>query len=167
MTKELTENKRHQICLEAIKAKFQLENDALTLAKMLYEIRENRYFEAGWTSWEEYTLEFKMSASSISRLIRIHELLVLKYDLKPAELASAGGWTLLGDMLPTIKPETPRERVLELVELAKGQTRSHFQETLKGVKRGSYCSHKKTHKVVVEYCDDCGARVDAHSHHES
>jgi len=160
-----TETQKHVFCVAAIAKKQGLERDYLELGGMLYRVKAERLYEAGWSSWEEYEMEFKMDSSKISRLIRIYEVLVLQYRISAPKLVSAGGWTVLGDLLPVIKPETPKERVLELLDLAAGQSRPHLQQTLKEIKRGKPCGHKHTHEVVIEYCDDCGARLEAHSVH--
>lgn len=159
MKPELTEVNKHDFCLEALERKTDLERSYLELGAMLYRIKEERLFEAGWESWDEYAMEFRMSQAAISRMLRIYEVFQLRFKLAPKLLASAGGWTVLGDLLPSIKEDTTRERVLELIDLAGLQTRVHLQQTLKEIKRGGVpCKHKNTHELHLMVCEDCGER---------
>jgi hypothetical protein len=155
---ELTETKKHAYCVKALEKKHDLETNYLELGSMLHTIKDERLYEAGWESWEEYSMELKMSQSAISRMLRIYEVFILQYHVPVKQLADAGGWTVLSELLPAIKEDTTRDRVKELVEIASGQTRTDLQRTMKEVKGGEVCRHKKTHILTLEICDDCGER---------
>ncbi|HEC30460.1 MAG TPA: hypothetical protein ENI66_00400, partial [Candidatus Yonathbacteria bacterium] len=69
----IKEQDKHKFCNVAIAFKGDLEWKYIELGAMLYRIRKERLYEAGWSSWDEYTMEFKLSKSSISRLLRVYE----------------------------------------------------------------------------------------------
>lgn len=154
-----TEQKKHSICLSAIEAKKDIEWKFLELGKMLYEIKQERMYEAGWESWDEYCMELKLSASTISKLFRIYEVFVLHYKIEPMQLAAAGGWSSVAELLPLVDTETTSEkRVQELLGIATSQTRKHFRATISEEKRGSPCKHLKKHRLVLEICEGCPER---------
>jgi hypothetical protein len=156
---ELTKTKKHNICLAALLAKQDVEQGYLELGKMLYEIKRERYYEAGWESWDEYRQELKMSEASVSKLLRIYELFVLHYQFTNEILSAAGGWSTVAELLPVISPEnTPKKRVQELLGIVTSQTRSDARKTILEVKRGKPCLHESTHKLVLECCDSCPER---------
>lgn len=156
---EITEAKKHELCMEALRAKGDLELGYLDFCRMLYDIKEQRLYEAGWSSWEEYKMELKMDESKISRCLRVHETFILRFHIKPALLAQAGGWTVLADILPSIDQETTKEAVLDLVEKAGTQTRTDLRRTLKEAKTGISMTHKHTEKpYYLRIYNCCGLR---------
>lgn len=161
MNNEITpfsEKKRHEFCLEALDLKKNIECDFLELGMLLYKIKEERYYEAGWSSWEEYVMELKMSESSISRLIRIYQIFILRFKFAPAQLAPIG-WTNVAELLPQIKETTPRNDVHgwldEMADLSRSDLRRTITERKKGVSMDD-CKHKDTYTIKI--CRDCGDR---------
>lgn len=157
---ELTEKRKHDICQSAIRMKQSIEEDFLTLGKMLYEIKTQELWRAGWDSWDEYAMEFRFSGPTISKLQRIHEVLVMQYKIEPAKLAAAGGWSSVAEILPLIDPETtPTTRVRELLGLATEQTRKDFRATVFEIKKGHPCKHPNRRRVVIDMCLTCPDRI--------
>lgn len=156
---DLTEQKNYKVCLAAIEAKKDIEWRFLSLGKMLYEIKAGRLYEAGWDSWDTYCMDLKLSQTSISKLLNIYEVFVLHYKIEPEKLAEAGGWSSIAELLPLIKTETtPVERVHELLGIAIAQPRKDLRKSIYEIKKGKACAHKKTHRLVLEICDDCPER---------
>jgi hypothetical protein len=156
---QMTEQSNHDLCLLAIEQKKNLELEYLSLGATLHAIKERQAFESGWSSWEEYCMELKMSESSISKLLRIYEIFVLRYAIEQPKLAAAGGWSTLAELLPLVSPqETSRERVEELLEIVTTQTRSDARKTIKGAVDGSPedCNHADTY--IIRICCDCPER---------
>lgn len=157
--KELTENQKHNYCKSALLLKRDIEFTFLQLGEMLHKIKQDRLFEAGWSSWDEYEMELKMSSGTISKLIRIYELFVLCHKFTPKQIAGAGGWSVVAELLPVVAETTPHARVEELLGICAEQTRTDLRRTVTEVKRGSPCSHAKTHRLILEICDDCGYKT--------
>ena len=159
MTELTTEKSKHDYCVEALKVKKGIEFGFIELGEMLYRIKGEKLFEAGWSSWEEYQMELRLPQSTISKLFRIYEVFVLHFKFSNKALTDAGGWATLAELLPVISPETtPRERVKELLGIASEQTRDDLRKTVKVEKRGAECRHTETHFLKLEVCDGCGER---------
>jgi len=154
-----TEADSHKLCLQAIEVKNDLEFRFLELGALLYEIKQNRHYESGWTSWEEYVMELKLSHASISRLIRIYEVLILNYQFSPRRIAEAGGWTVVAEILPDIKESTTKQEITtwlgEATELSRPDLRRAIIERRKGVDMAK-CKHTDTYTIKI--CRGCGER---------
>ena len=166
MSKELTENQKHNFCNDAIIAKRNIEWKFLEFGAMLHKIKAERYYEAGWSSWEEFEMELKMSSATISKLLRIYETFVLRYEFKPQELAHVGGWSVVAEFLPLVKEDTPKKEIVGWLSGAKEQTRADIRRTITEKKTGvsmATCKHKDTYTITI--CRDCGERwTDDHEH---
>jgi len=160
---QLTETKRHQICEKAIELKKDIEFRFIELGALLYQIREERHYEAGWSSWEEYAMELKMRTSTISRLISIYEEFVLRFKIPHAELASAGGWSVLAEILPDINETTTKQEITswlgEASQLARPDLRRAITERRRGVDMAK-CAHKDTYTIKI--CRTCGEKWTEH-----
>ena len=160
MTTELTEAKKHAYCQKAMELKKDIEWKFLDLGKMLFDIKRELMFEAGWSSWEEYCMELKLSAATISKLLHIYEVFVVFYGIKPEQLAEAGGWSSVAELLPLVKPETtPRSEVTRLLGIVIKQPRTEARKTIGDEIRGAPCKHKQTRLLLLEICEDgCNER---------
>jgi hypothetical protein len=159
MDNYLSEERRHDLCLIAIGLKKNIEVSFLELGGALHEIKERRHYEAGWSSWEEYLLELKISQSMVSRLIRIYEVFVLKYEFAPRQIAEAGGWTTVAQLLPEIKEDTPKLRVNTWLTEMIGLTRSDALGAIKDRKRGYTAEECEPHDTyTIKICRKCGER---------
>lgn len=153
-----SEKKQHEFCLEALDLKKNIECDFIELGMLLSKIKEFRYYEAGWSSWEEYVMELKMSEASISRLVRIYEVFILRFKFAPAQLAPIG-WANVAELLPQIKETTPRNDVQgwlgEMVNLPRQDVRRAIIERKTGISMAD-CKHKDTYTIKI--CRGCGDR---------
>lgn len=138
----------HSICQDAIALEGKIGISFLELAATLHKIREERLYETEYGTWGAYCEEFKsLSTSSISKLITVYELYVLKYQMPQKQLAEAGGWTLLYKARKHIDSKEDAERIVsELGLQASSDARSHAVSP--------YCDHVETYQVTV--CKDCG-----------
>ncbi len=155
----LSEKKRHEICNHAIELKNDIEFRFMELGGLLHEIRENNYFEAGWTSWEEYSMELKISQATISKLIRIYEVFVLKYEFSPAKIAEAGGWSVVAELLPDVIETTEKAQVEGWLSEAKALPRTDLRRAITERRKGidmEDCGHEDTYTIKI--CRRCGAR---------
>jgi len=154
MTK-LTSVKKQQYCEKAVLLEEAGRAMYLTLGEMLFNIRSERLYEPFWDSWQEYTMEFKdLSGASISKLITVYEVFVIKYGFSIEELARAGGWTKLYKIAISSKT---REEANDLLEAAKTLTRKDLEATLRELETGidmSKCLHPDA--ILVRICPDCG-----------
>jgi hypothetical protein len=153
----MTQLANYEICQQALDAKKNIESRFIELGGMLHRIKEERLFEDGWTSWAEFEMELKLPSSTISRLIRIYQIFILRYQFQALELAGVGGWTLIAEYLPLIGPETPREEVSDWIGTASRMTRQDVRRGIFEAKTGismDECAHENTFQVTV--CSDCG-----------
>ncbi len=162
MTTELTTEKaKHQYCKEALEYKTDIEWRFIGLGERLYKIKQERLYEAGWSSWDEFEMELKMSPATVSKLLRIYEIFILRYRFTPKQIATAGGWSSVAELLPSIKEDTPRERAKELLELVTDQSRLDLRKTLHEHKTGvdmAKCKHKPDDYYILKIYRCCGDR---------
>jgi hypothetical protein len=151
------ENVNHKYCEDALALEGVGRTVFFSLGKMLHKIREERLYEPYWDSWMSYCYEFKdLSPASISKLITVHEMFVLKYGYSPETLSETAGWTKLYQIAPHIHD---KEQAEEWLEKAKTQTRQDLAKEITEAKTGvsmSECKHLKT--FVIRVCEDCGDR---------
>lgn len=126
------------------------------LGEELYNIKEKMLWEGVYGSWEEFTVELKMSNNTINKLMQIYKTLVLSYGLSNEQITTAGGWSVVADVLPMI---TSKKDALKWLNQAQSLTRADLRKEIKESKTGivmTQCSHKNTYKIEV--CKDCGER---------
>lgn len=151
-----TNIKSYTYCTDTIRLKAKLEEGFVELGARLYEIRKGELYSPSWTSFAEYLKEMKMAESTASKLVSIHERLVLEYKIKPEEIAEVGGYTEAYEILPHI---SNKKEAKELLEKAKILSRDDLRKELKEMKTGvqmKECKH--THTYTIEICKDCGDR---------
>lgn len=158
MKNEITETQKHAFCQKAIDLKGQIEVSFLSLGAMLHKIREERLFEAGWDSWDTFEMELKLSPATISKLIRIYEVFVMRLKIKEAVLASAGGWSVVAEYLPLVVEETTPQQATQWLETAATMPRADIRREVAEMRRGGSCAHKETRFVKLEVCEGCGDR---------
>jgi len=138
----------HTRCQEAIALESKIGGNFLELAARLYEIKGRRLYETEYTTWGAFCEEFRsLSISSISKLLTVYELYVLKYQIEQEKLITAGGWSLLYKARKMAQTKEEAERIIdELGIQASSHARSHAVVP--------YCDHVETYQVTV--CKDCG-----------
>lgn len=161
--KTLTEKNKHDICQHALALKKNIEVDFLSLGAMLSRIQKERLWEAGWESWVEYTMELKMSPSVVSRLINIYEVFAVQYGIAPAQIAAAGGYSVVAEYLPLVGPKTSKEVVEDWLTTAASLSRQDVRRTILEAKKGvdmAKCEHPNAY--IIRVCPDCGNRDKIH-----
>lgn len=157
-------NKDLEYCKDALTLKTSLEEGFLRLGEYLLNIKEKSLYEPNWASWEEYSIELKMSQNSINKLIQIYQTLVLNHGIPEKKIVDAGGWSVIADLLPVIKSKEDAE---EWLTKAKELTREDLRKELTEEKTGlpmKDCRHRNTYTIVV--CRDCGIKMEDHKEHD-
>lgn len=153
MSKEL---QNHNYCEKAITLKESIEGNFLELGEYLYNIKENQLYSPSWNSFAEFCWELKMSSNMVNKFIQIYKTFVLGYSFSKDQLVTAGGWTVLQEILPMV---TSRKEALhwlsEASTLRRGDLRKSIMESKTGVEM-SECEHKRTY--TVEICKNCGEK---------
>lgn len=156
--KQLSDTQRKNFCDETLKLEEGARTVYLLLAERLHRIREGKLYEPQWSSWHEYTMEFKdLSSASISKMIRVYEVFVKEYGFTTAELIKAGGWTKLYQMLKHINSKADAKKWLAAGEtLSRQDLDKEMTEHDTGVSMHE-CKHSST--VIIEVCEDCGEKI--------
>ncbi len=149
------EKEDHEYCLETIEADKATEETVLALAERYYRIHALKLYEPFWSSFEEYCMEIKnRNYKTVMKLIDIHAQMVVKYKIPLKDIASAGGWSVIAEMLPVIKNKEDATKWLKRArEVPREHLRQDVRETRKGIPIGE-CAHKST--VMIRVCNDCG-----------
>lgn len=143
-------------CNKAIKLKNDLEGGFIALGEYLHNIKENSLWEASWGSWDEFTWELKMSQNMINKLVQIYRTFVLEYGMTQEQISTAGGWSVVADVLPMV---TSKKEALHWLNKAQSLTRADLRKEMQEEKTGiimSTCSHPETY--TIEICKVCGDR---------
>lgn len=151
-------------CEETISKKHVLELGWLDLCKRLKEIRDGRLYEGRWDSFEDFLTDpaMGMDKGTASKMITIHEKLVVQYKVKPTIIANAGGWSKVAECLPVIKDKASAEDWLsKALHLSKSDLRKEIQEDKTGIKMVD-CKHKDFYMVKI--CRKCGDKIEEHTH---
>lgn len=103
------EEKNHGFCNETMELKNTIEISFLEMGKRLKAIRDGKLYRPYWDGFEDYLMEMKWDKTKGSRIIGIYETFVLKYKIEPRQLALAGGWSNLSEVLPAVKAAGTKE----------------------------------------------------------
>ncbi len=144
-------------CEETINKKHFLEAGWLELCARLKEIRDKGMYEGRWDSFEDFLSDpqMGMDKSTASRMITIHEKLIIEYEVSPDKIVKAGGWTKVSELLPVIKDKASAEKWLgDASVLSQKDLRKEVRGN--GVDNSIACKHKNTYKITIECCRDCG-----------
>lgn len=153
MNSELVDN---QYCQHALDLKKQIELRFLELGQVLWEIREGRKYEAGWSSWIEFEMELGLAPSTVSKLLNIYQKFVLEYEFSAQKIIEAGGWTKVALLLPLVDS---KESASDWLETASHTTYRDLGINVREAKTGKEqkdCSHSDAYTIRV--CPDCGDR---------
>ena len=156
MTKEL-EKKNYDFCLETIALKGAIEESFLQLGKRLYTIRENEMYLPSYETFDEFSLELKMSRATISKLLNIYQLFIHRFGIPEKRLLQAGGWSNVAELLPVV---TTKAMALTWLDKAEALTRADLRIALTAKKTGvdpSDCEHDKDY-FVLKVCRICGLK---------
>lgn len=116
----ITEQEQYAFCNKALSLKEMIESSFVHLGQLLYEIKENRHYEAGFDSWGTFLMEMRMSQAVASKLMTIYKTLVLEYKVEPAKIAQAGGYSVVYELMPLM---TDKKSANEWIKKAASMTR--------------------------------------------
>lgn len=154
---EIIEHKNYQFCQDTIQLKEDIEGHFLELGHRLYKINNDRLYESGYESFDEYCLELKMSRGTISKLINIYSLFILKYEFDNKQLAGVGGWTVIAEVLPLIKTKKDASYWLEKASLfSRRDLRIAITESKTGIDQYK-CKHNDSFSINI--CNKCGYKT--------
>lgn len=156
--KALTENEKHVFCETTIRHKNDLETSTILFGGRLCRIKDERLWEAGWDSWGEYLMEMKLNDSSASRLMNIYRVFRVRFGIPEKKLALAGGWSVLSEYLPLVKPETKREEVVGWLDQWEGKPRSDIRQDIGELKKGVEVRACKHDFYLLRCCKKCPYR---------
>lgn len=147
----------YHYCQDTIGLIKQIQGGFIDLASRLHKIKTEQLWEGGFSSWDEFCEETKLSYSTIQKLIQIYDVFILRYGFGIARIASVGGWSILAEGLPIIKSKSDAEAFLDDAEvLSLRDIRKNVTARKKGLSVTHICKHLNTYKI--EICRDCGER---------
>lgn len=149
-----SESERYAFCQETITMFTQLQIVHMALAQRLYDIRENKLYLPYWENFNAYCTEMSaMSSSQRSKLLNIHERVVIEGGISSEDVGRAG-WSKVYTALPLIHdPETARHWVDMATQLSKKDLEEEVAEARTG-KLIKDCQHTDTYTIRI--CKDCG-----------
>lgn len=150
-------------CEETISKKHVLELAWLELCARLKEIRDGALYHGRWDSFEDFLTDpqMGMDKGTASKMIIIHERLILEYKIKPTVIANAGGWSKVAECMPAIKDKKSAE---EWLSKASALSKSDLRKEVKDDKHPESisCKHKHTRKLILLVCKDCDYKEEYH-----
>lgn len=152
----IIETANHQFCVETLNLKHDIEKNFIVIGGRLKKIRDENLFQPQYGSFVEYLWEMRMSEPTASRLINIYEKFIVEYQISPAKVAEAGGWSSLAETLPVVHSREDAEHWLErALVLTKEDLRKEIKEKRTG-KLMELCDHSDSYTIKV--CRLCGER---------
>lgn len=155
--------KNLDFCEETIYQKHLLEVGWIELCGRLKEIRDKSLYEGRWDSFEDYLNDPQMGLdkASASKMITIHEKFIIEYKMSPAQIAKAGGWSKVAEILPTVKD---KKSAIEWIDKASSLSKSDLRKEVKEERdpESIGCKHKRTRKLVLLVCEDCDHKEEYH-----
>lgn len=152
-----------KFCESTIFKKKTLEVGWLDLAGKLQKIRDDQLYDGHWDSFEDFLADpaMNMDKGTASKMITIHEKLVIEYQIPADEIALSGGWSIIAEVLPVINDqESAKEWVARAQTLSKSDLRKEVNEARgKSNGEGIGCKHKDTYTYTTQCCRDCGSKV--------
>jgi hypothetical protein len=139
-------------CHKALELKKDIEFSYLKLAEMLYNIQLEKLYEPQWSSWLEFCMELRLSKATVSKLMGIYQIFILKYGFEREEVTVVG-WTLLAETLPHIKKKSD---AIKWLRNASSLSREHLKKEVVEAKTNVKmyeCKHKDTYTIRI--CRDC------------
>ncbi len=144
-------------CQETISKKHFLEVGWIELCGRLKDIRDKEMYKGRWENFEDFLQDpaLGMDKSTASRMITIHEKLILEYEIEPKKIAEAGGWTKVSELLPVVSDKQSAEEWLEKAStLSQADLRKEVKEE-RGGGKGIDCKHPNTYQITIRICREC------------
>lgn len=147
-------NARAHTLFNRLKAiKFDTTNRFLEAAAILSELEaEGKWQDLGYDSWHSFVgdPELDLSTGYVSTAINIHRKFIVEFGVNPEEIAEIG-WGKVAMILPVVT----RENLEELMEQAKGNSKSDLSKTIKQLKTPNDSKHKHVWRYYRK-CAECG-----------
>ena len=161
----MTIQEKLKFCDYVIELKQETEKNFLKLGAMLKEIKQRELWKGRWEDFDHYTREgVRMTEKTAHSLIMIYERFILEYNIPPARIAEAGGWTYIQTILPVVKDAATATEWLETAISA--ESREDLRKLVDQAKPGAVdainCKHTNTRKVVLCICEDCKEKWQEH-----
>jgi hypothetical protein len=151
------ESERYAYCQETITLFTQTQIVYMALAQRLYDIKVNKLYLPFWESFSAYCIEMsEMSVSTRSRLLRLHERLVVEAGI-PSEEVGRAGWSKVAAALPLIVDQESAEH---WVGMAGQLNKTDFCREVKEAQTGrpmASCDHKDSYTIRI--CRTCGFKM--------
>lgn len=153
MSKEL---KNLDYCNQTLKLKKDIEGSFVLLGEYLHVIKENQLYEPQWSSFDEFCFELKMSSNMVNKLMQIYKTFIVGYGFTQEQIASAGGWSVIAEVLPQIDSKKSAIKWLaSCATLTRSDLRKELVEAKTGIPQMN-CQHKETY--VIKICRSCGEK---------
>lgn len=152
MKKELS---NVEYCTQTIELFKTLEQGFFEAAERLSRIYEHRLYEPKWEAWEDYLDDAKITPSSASKLIKIHQVLVQGYGIQKKQLVSIGKENAY-ELSLIVKS---KDDALDWLEKGKTLLPGHMRVALREARTGvpqTGCEHKNGIKLF--FCPKCHLR---------
>lgn len=151
-----TEQQQHEFLEETRNMSIKTSLANFILAERLYRIREEKLWQAGYESFDDYCMELKLhNAGTISKLITVHKKFILEFGINP-EKAAEVGYTVLYKAHKVIEDKDDAEEFVNNAIIWSG---SDINREIAHRKTGNPiedCKHENTY--LVRICKDCGER---------
>ncbi|MBX4188188.1 MAG: hypothetical protein KW793_03590 [Candidatus Doudnabacteria bacterium] len=154
------EVKNLEYCERVLSLKKDIEGSFLVLGEYLHEIKASKLYEPQWSSFEEFSFELKMSTNTVNKLMQIYRTFVLEYEISRENIITAGGWSVISDLLPVVDS---KRTALHWLNAASNMTRADLRKELIEAKTGvsmQTCKHPAMYTISV--CRDCGYKQEVH-----
>lgn len=150
-----TEQQQHEFLEETREMAITTSFANILLAGRLYRIKEEKLWQAGYDSWDDYLMDLKVKPAKATKLMKVHKKFILDYGIKP-EKAAEVGYTVLYNAHNVIEDkEDAKEFVENAIKMTSTDTTRIIEER-KAVNKIEDCEHKNTYTVRI--CKDCGDR---------
>lgn len=157
----MNEVKAYAYCEETIKIKGDIEKGYMVLCARLHKIKEERLYEASYSSWSLFLDELKIDRATAERMVKIYDTFVVRYGISPAKIEGAGGWSVVAELLPISNSKEEAEEALDYATGAlKKDVRIFVHSKRYGKDTEKMCRHPNTY--LVRICRDCADRWEEH-----
>ena len=147
-----------KFCEETSHLKNQTEVAFIELGRRLQKINTEKMWYGRWEDFDHYCRsELKMSKQTAYKLIAIYDKFVIQYKIPPSQLAQAGGWSIVAQVLPMVKDEdTAKDWIHQAIHAeSKRDLVALIRESKTGIDP-IRCEHENTTRYTVVECKDCG-----------
>lgn len=160
-----TEQEKYNFLEETKTLLTQTSYAQFVLAERLHRIKEQKLWQSGYESFEDYCMELKLyNMGTISKLITVYKKFILEYQLPQEKLAGVG-YTVLYKAHSVIKSKEDAEEFVENATIWTGSDINREIASRKSGKDIDDCDHENT--ILVKICKDCGQRWEEHQDHEN